>query len=155
MISFKQFLEESLNTKSSLTKVEIPNIDHDSDVYTFNINKQKYFVLIDKQYDDYQINFGIGDPLEVSSSIGMRKDAYEATNSNIDQFKVISIVTNGLVDYFTANPISKRQTISFSAKGISRIRLYETIANRIAKKFDLKVSKIGNTNTIFILKRQS
>lgn len=150
MISFKDFLVEAFDSSQAITKLS-DRATFDGDVYTFSINENKYFVYIQEDASGSGVTFGIGDPYELVSNIS-RYDAFEATGSNKDQFKILSTVINCLTRHFTQNPIGNKQSIHFSAKGKSRIRLYGTIAERLANRFNLSIRKINNSSmTVFII----
>lgn len=152
MIGFKRFIAEAFDTKSKFKMVSPKYFTNKAvgGISTFELNGETYFVDIGYTGAMYEVSFGIGVPSNEMDTV----KAFSQTNANSDQFKILSIVLNYLIDFFTNYPLGDKEIISFESQGASRTRLYEAIANRLAKKFDLRVSKLGgNVRATFILRK--
>ena len=104
---------------------------------TFNVKDKKYDIEIsskDMEGTAYEVDFYL------KTKDGRTQDITKTG----DQFEVLGIVYNGILDFIKQNP--KVTDIGFASKAEpSRIRLYKSITNALAKKLmDKKINVYFN-----------
>ena len=157
----------SLNTKEKGNWVqdEINALDNTRKVYGFKVKETDYDIRTFR-YDD-EIDFEIfeqteglkedaivNDPKSWGIAFMERKTASTATTGAgllglTNQFKVFGTVANATIDLIKKENLN---SITFTAQGNSRIRLYNSLAQKFAKELNWSVYNFndGEGNTIFI-----
>lgn len=157
----------SLNTKEKGNWVqdEINALDNTRKVYGFKVKETDYDIRTFRYEDeiDFEIfeqteglkeDAIVNDPKSWGMAFMERKTASTATTGAgllglTNQFKVFGTVANATIDLIKKENLN---SITFTAEGSSRIRLYNSLAQKFAKELNWSVYNFndGEGNTVFI-----